>query len=112
VARIIMPRNETAETVKLLLSWDIKPDHEQDYFEFVVKEFVPGITKLGIQPVDAWYTLYGDCSQILTAGVTDDPKTMFEILSSDGWNALEHKLLDYVENLERKVVPASGGFQL
>ena len=37
MARIIMPRNETAETVKLLLSWDIKPDHEQDYFEFVVR---------------------------------------------------------------------------
>ena len=107
-----MPKSDTSSMVKLLLSWDIKPDHEQDYFEFVVKEFVPGIKKLGIQPLDAWYTLYGECSQILTAGVTENPIIMSEILSSDGWQTLEQKLLDYVENLERKVVTASAGFQL
>jgi len=107
-----MLQKDTDLAVKLLLSWDIKPDHEQEYFEFVVREWVPGITKLGIQPIDAWYTLYGDCSQILTAGVTEDSNTMFEILESDGWHTLEQRLLDYVENLERKVVRASGGFQL
>ena len=98
--------------VKLILSWDIKPDLEQDYFEFVVREFVPGITKLGIRPTDAWYTLYGDCSQILTAGVAKDTSTVQEILSSTEWDDLESRLLDFVDNLERKVVPARQGFQL
>ena len=36
--------------VKLLLSWDIKPDLEKEYFEFVVRDWVPNITRLGIQP--------------------------------------------------------------
>ena len=85
--------------VKLLLSWDIKTDKEQEYFEFVVREFVPGLTKLGIQPIDAWYTLYGDCSQILTAGVTEDSSTMFDILESDGWHTLEDKLLVIFQDL-------------
>lgn len=107
-----MSPNDAGSMVKLLLSWDIKPDLEHEYFEFVVREFVPGITKLGIQTIDAWYTLYGECSQILTAGVTEDSKTMLRILESEGWYTLENKLLDYVENLERKVVPASAGFQL
>ena len=98
--------------VKLILSWDIKPDLEQEYFEFVVHEFVPGITKLGIKPTDAWYTLYGDCSQILTAGEAEDPSVVHDILSSTEWNALENRLLDFVDNLERKVVPARQGFQL
>ena len=94
------------------LLWHLPVLSKQDYFEFVVKEFVPGIKKLGIQPLDAWYTLYGECSQILTAGVTENPIIVSEILSSDGWQTLEQKLLDYVENLERKVVTASAGFQL
>lgn len=98
--------------VKLILSWDIKPDLEQEYFEFVVREFVPGITKMGIQPTDAWYTLYGDCSQILTAGVAKDTVSVRKILNSAEWNKLEDKLLDFVDNLERKVVPARQGFQL
>ena len=98
--------------VKLILSWDIKPDLEQEYFEFVVREFVPGITNLGIEPTDAWYTLYGDCSQILTAGVARDTGAVQEILSSEEWDVLESRLLEFVENLERKVVPARQGFQL
>ena len=98
--------------VKLILSWDIKPDLEQEYFEFVVHEFVPGITKLGIKPTDAWYTLYGDCSQILTGGVAKDTSAVQDILSSEEWDALESRLLEFVENLERKVVPARQGFQL
>ena len=97
---------------KLLMSWDIKPNLEQEYFEFVVREFVPGITKLGIEPTDAWYTLYGECSQILTAGITETAERLFSILDSDEWNELQDKLLEYVDNLEQKVVPATNGFQL
>jgi hypothetical protein len=98
--------------VKLLLSWDIKPDLEKEYFEFVVRDWVPNITRLGIQPSDAWYTLYGTCPQILTAGTVADATTMHRILASDDWQALEHKLREYVDNLTQKVVLATGGFQL
>ena len=56
---------------KLLMSWNIKAGVEQEYFEFVVREFVPGITKLGIQPTEAWYTVYGNRPQILTGGVAE-----------------------------------------
>ena len=45
--------------VKLLMSWDIKPGSESDYFEFIVREFAPGIMKLGVQPTESWYTVFG-----------------------------------------------------
>jgi hypothetical protein len=45
-------------SVKLLMNWDIKPGRDQDYFEFVVREWMPGVTKLGIVTVAAWYTVY------------------------------------------------------
>ena len=98
--------------VKIILTWDIKLNLEQEYFDFVVREFVPGITQLGIKPTDAWYTLYGDCSQILTAGVAETKEKIQEILSSDEWESLETRLLDFVDNLEHKVVEARQGFQL
>jgi hypothetical protein len=97
---------------KLLMSWDIKPGVEQEYFEFVVREFVPGITKLGIQPTEAWYTVYGNCPQILTGGVSDSADSIRKILTTEEWQSLEEKLESFVENLEKKVVKASGGFQL
>ena len=44
--------------VKLLMTWDIKPEHEQEYFEFVIREFIPGIQRLGAELTDAWATVY------------------------------------------------------
>ncbi len=98
--------------VKLLMSWDIIPEREQEYFEFVVREFVPGITRLGLTPTESWYAVYGDCPQILTAGVTDDLPTMQRILESEEWARLQAKLQKLVTNYKQKVIRATGGFQL
>jgi hypothetical protein len=98
--------------VKLLMTWDIVPGREQEYFEFVVREFVPGMQKLGIQPTEAWYTTYGERPQILTGGVTDNLGEMETALATDDWGVLKDSLLKYVTNFEWKVVPATGGFQM
>lgn len=99
-------------SIKLLMTWDILPGREQDYFEFVVREFVPGMQRLGIQPTEAWYTTYGDRPQILTGGVTDSMDRMQQALATDDWGQLKNNLLEFVTNFEWKVVRASGGFQM
>jgi hypothetical protein len=98
---------------KLILSWDIKQETESDYFEFMVSEFIPAINKLGIHDVQAWYTLYGNCEQILFSGLADDPTKMGFILASETWETLRVRLEDLVENFNQKVIgDASGRFQL
>ena len=99
-------------TVKLLMSWDILPGQEQTYFEFAMKTFAPEMMKMGWQPTEAWYTLYGEGPQILTAGVTETVEKMREILDSYEWGDLRSRLLEYVTNFEYKVVPATGRFQM
>jgi len=98
--------------VKILMSWDIKPGAESDYFEFIVREFAPGIMKLGIQPTEAWYTVFGDGPQILTGAVAEDLSTMQSILASGDWKSLQDKLFEYVVNFNFKIVRATGRFQL
>ncbi len=99
-------------TVKLLMTWDIVPGREQEYFEFVVREFVPGIQRLGIRPTEAWYTMYGRRPQILTGVVADNLQSMEHALGTEQWQKLRERLLEFVTNLEWKVVRASGGFQM
>lgn len=99
-------------SIKLLMSWDILPGQEQSYFEFAMQTFAPELMKLGWQPTEAWYTLYGEGPQILTAGVTDDLEKMREILESTEWEDLKDQLMGYVTNFEYKVVPATGRFQM
>jgi hypothetical protein len=99
-------------TVKLLMSWDILPGKEQTYFEFAMKTFAPELMKMGWQPTEAWYTLYGEGPQIMTAGITESVDNMREILGSHEWEDLHSRLLEYVTNFEYKVVPATGRFQM
>ncbi|MEA3334515.1 MAG: hypothetical protein U9R25_01295 [Chloroflexota bacterium] len=98
--------------MKLLMSWDIKNGREQPYFEFIIREFAPGLMNLGLQPTEAWYTVYGGGPQILTGGVAGDMETMNEILTSEEWSGLKERLLSFVTNFDHKVVPADGSFQL
>ena len=42
---------------KLIMTWDILPEREQEYFEFVVREFIPGVQRLGFDLTEAWATI-------------------------------------------------------
>ena len=101
------------ENVKLIMRWDIKPEREQDYFEFVVREWVPGITRLGMEPTGAWYTSYSHTkqSQILTEGLVEDIEAMRKLLASAEWTHLHQRLMDYVSDYQQKVVRVTGDFQ-
>ncbi len=97
--------------VKLVMTWDITPEREQEYFEFVIGEFVPGVQRLGFEPVEAWATLYGDYPQIQIGMLAQDLPNVQRILRSDGWEQLQAKLFGFVKNYSYKVVPARNGFQ-
>ncbi len=98
--------------VKLLMTWDILPAKEQEYFEFMVREFIPSIEKLGLEPSDAWFTVYGNQPQIMAAIRSSNLNRLQQVLNSADWQRLTEQLLDYVEELKYKVVEDRPGFQL
>ncbi len=97
---------------KLLMRWDIRPESEAEYFEFLVHEFIPGLNKLGIMDIQVWYTQYGDCEQKLASGIAASPEKMRAALKSPEWEELSGRLQQFVDNFHKKVVVATGGFQL
>jgi hypothetical protein len=97
--------------VKLLMSWDISPDREQEYFEFVIGEFIPGMQRLGLEPTEAWATIYGEYPQIMVAMMAPDLPDAQRILNSVEWGRLREQLFGFVKNFTHKVIPAKGGFQ-
>ncbi len=93
------------------MTWDINPEYEQEYFEFVVREFLPEVQKLGFKLSDAWVTVYGDQPQILVGANLPTIQRVIEIIRSEEWILLVNKLLKFVTDYQQKIVPASGGFQ-
>jgi hypothetical protein len=98
-------------TIKIMMTWDIEPEHEQDYFDFILTEFIPGIQRLGLQPAEAWATIYGDYPQIQVGLLAADLDIARRFLDSPGWRTLQEKLFQYVRNYRHRVVRARSGFQ-
>jgi hypothetical protein len=109
----IVPETDSMSrhTVKLLLSFDPVPELQEDYFHYVLGEFVPTLEHLGLRMCEAWHTAYGAYPLRLTGFSAPDRTTMDNILSSEDFKMLEKKLLDYVDNYERRVVPMRRKFQ-
>jgi hypothetical protein len=94
------------------MTWDILPGREQEYFEFVVRDFIPGMQRLGLEVSDAWFTMYGEHPQIMAAAQMPNLGALNRVLESTDWADLVKLLMDYVEDFKVKIVPAQAGFQL
>lgn len=97
---------------KLIMRWNVRPETESEYFEFLVHEFIPGMNRLGITDFQVWYTAYGECEQKLASGTAPSRKHMNDALQNDEWAKLHSKLQNYVDGFSQKVIPATRGFQI
>ena len=97
--------------VKLIMTWDIAHEREQEYFEFVVREFIPGVQRLGFELSDAWATVYGTRPQIMLGAVLPDLVQARQLLHSNEWLSLRNQLQDFVNDYTQKVIESHGGFQ-
>jgi len=98
-------------SVKVLMTWDIAAERDQEYFEFIIGEFIPGVQRLGLQPSEAWATIYGSYPQIQVGLLAADEAQARQVLASGDWALLQERLFGYVKNYSYKIVPARGGFQ-
>lgn len=98
--------------VKLLLSYNIRPNRETEYYRYVLGEFLPTLQNAGLYMVEGWHTAYGNYPMRLIAfRVTDSKVTMRQILTGDDWKNAKAKFLRYVTDYEERLVPARNVFQ-
>jgi len=60
---------------------------------------------------EAWQTTWGDYPQRLIGLLAEDQATVEGTLASQRWREIEDKLIRYVTDYQRQLVPARGGFQ-
>ncbi|MBI3361801.1 MAG: hypothetical protein HY023_11900 [Chloroflexi bacterium] len=97
--------------VKLLVTYDVHEDKQEEYFQFVLGEFVPAVQNMGLFMTEVWHTAYGDYPIRLAGFVAEDYEAMTGILNNPAFLKLEEKLQEYVLNYKRRVVPLKNGFQ-
>ena len=97
--------------VKLLMTWNILPNREAEYSEFVVNEFIPRLNRLGLGDLEFWYTRFGEQPQIQASGVCPSMEQMQNILGSEEWSSLQDMLDGYGSDFNHKLIRATRGFQ-
>ena len=97
---------------KLLLTYGIKEDLMQEYYQFVMGHYVPALQAMGLQMSEAWQTAYGEAPNRLIGFVCEDQDIMTEVMNSEKWPELNDQLEKFVFDFSYKVIPYRGGFQL
>jgi hypothetical protein len=98
----IMPPD--SQPVKLLLSYDVSPDVQETYFQFILGEMVPTLQSMGVHMSGAWHTAYGDYPMRLVEFIAQDRATLEEALATPTWEKMEERLGEFVTNYSKKVV--------
>ncbi len=90
---------------KLILSWNLKSEDTSKYFEFVVQNYLPELSKFNMRPSQAWYTLYGAGPQIVTTIETPDGdyESMLKIVRSPAWANLRAMLDEFVTDYRQHI---------
>lgn len=96
---------------KLILTFDPIPERREAYFRYVLGEFVPSLEQMGLKMCEAWHTAYGEYPLRLTAFVAEDGDSLEQVLTSEAFQLLEDRLMEYVINYRRRLVPRDNGFQ-
>lgn len=104
--------DEVVQGYKLLLSYEIPPQSTQEYYQFVMGQYVPAMQSMGFQMSEAWHTAYGSAPNRLIGFVCRNRQTVDELLASETWQELNEQLEQFVTDLSYKVIPYRGGFQL
>jgi hypothetical protein len=104
-ANIIVPR------FKMIVAYDVIPSSQDNYYQFVLGEMVPAMQEMGVYMTEAWHTAYGEYPIRMVTFVAEESDIIYDMLESDRWNDLETRLLGFIRNYTRKVVPYRQGFQ-
>ncbi len=83
--------------------WDIKPEKDKEYMDFIFNDYLPAMSRLGISVTDGWMKVAGEGPQIMALGESDDPTTARTALDSREFRATEARLLNFVENYSKHI---------
>jgi hypothetical protein len=94
--------------VKFNQYWNVIPNRTKDYEKFIIRDFIPGLNRLGIQIVAGWSVIIGAYSEIMLEGVSNDLDLLEQALKQSKYKKLNEDLLSHVKGYKTKILIPSG----
>lgn len=108
----MQPSQHIKPKYKLILTYNIRSDKQDQYYRYMLGDFVPAIQKMGVYMHMAWHMAHGEYPMRKIEFVTETAEALQQLFLSSEWDEMETKLNLYISDYERKVVDYRNGFQL
>jgi hypothetical protein len=87
--------------------WDIQPDRDREYLDFIMNDYLSAMARTGINLTDGWLKIAGEGSQVIALGESDSYSAAVKAMESKEFQAIETRLLTYVENYSKYIAKRS-----
>ena len=94
----------------MLLTYNVVPQAQSEYMQFMMSVFVPSLQKIGLENMGVWHTAFGNYPNRLLVFVAEE-LDMKEAMASETWTQAETRLKGYITDYTCRIVPFESGFQ-
>jgi len=94
--------------VKFNQYWEIISERREEYGNFIIKKFIPGINSLGVHVVAGWSVLVGSYSEMIVESMSNDLELIETALKDPKFKELRDNLLNYVKAYKTKILVPTG----
>jgi hypothetical protein len=102
----------TSLEYKIHIAFNIRRTQVEEYYRFVLGEYLPTLQSMGLRLLFVWQIEYGDYPERLLEFACADAETLNSILNSARWHRLEERLQSYTTDYARKLFYFADRFQL
>jgi hypothetical protein len=89
---------------RLLQSWDVLPGDHGTLDRFMEEEYLPGMARIGLEPISGWRLALGTGPQFLLEAIAKDLSSIFNAMGDDRYLRLILKIEELVTRLENRVL--------
>lgn len=97
---------------KLIISYDIKPESSDAYYQFVFQELIPAMQTINLYMLQVYHTAYGPYPNRQLEFVSETLEAIREGLKTDTWQKIHDKFQELTSNYSQKIVRFRDGFQM
>lgn len=96
---------------KMLLCYDMSTEDVDAYYQFVTRQLVPGLQKLGLYMYRVYHTAYGNYPMRQVEFLAETLDDIRKARESETWKSLETLFKGYITNYTCKVYEFRETFQ-
>jgi len=100
-------------TVKFIQFFDILPDKQEEFSQFVLKNYIPGMNETGLLKIaGSWRVASGEGPTHVFESVADSLKDVITLIQLDDFRKLNHLLHFLITNYRTKIMAPTGDLEV